>query len=190
MLAVVIDAGTQRSAASLKAAIRTGQAKVLDMLLQRGAEAKSFDVLRLEVEYKRSLMVEALLKAGADPNQLGEWNFTPLKEAANGDAVDITNMLIRHGAELEGRSAQEAIQPVIQRQHNDVNSALLLGGANVNSIGVLQSTIKESKNELIKLTSAADVNGKDQDSQTPLVVALSAGVMDIAKELLNKGPWP
>ncbi|MEV7189945.1 HEAT repeat domain-containing protein [Kitasatospora sp. NPDC093102] len=99
----------------LIAAVRNGDAQVVDTLLRAGADPDTADehgtpALCLAVEAFDLPMMEILLAASARPDRADALGRTPLLRAIEVGACDITNLLVGRGAHMwikdaEGRDA-------------------------------------------------------------------------------------
>jgi len=91
---------------ALQLAAYTGKAESVNFLLSKGAEVNAiaknptkYTALSGAVAMGHGQIVSTLLERGANPNPLYEGGFTPLMEAAAGGNVEITKLLLAHGAD-------------------------------------------------------------------------------------------
>lgn len=91
-------------AGPLLTAVRTGQADLVDMLMNGGAQAStasllSNEVLMVAIEQKNLPVTQTLLRHGANPDQLGRDMVSPVAFACKGDWLDGVRVLIEAGAD-------------------------------------------------------------------------------------------
>lgn len=114
-------------------------------------------------------VTRVLLSRGADVNQFGQGNGTPLMHAAlNGDAVLVKD-LIQKGADVNAQrrgvlTGSSAIHWAVQRGSLDVLRILLQSGAKVSEL--------------------------NDRSDTPLMLAIEAERLDLVRLLLKSGADP
>jgi ankyrin repeat protein len=66
----------------------------MQLLLEKGANAKEADLLQFGVQLNRLAMVEQLLAAGADVNANGAYERTALQEAVSCGHADMVHLLL------------------------------------------------------------------------------------------------
>jgi ankyrin repeat protein len=88
-----------------------GHRDIVRLLIEKGADVNAVSknaqhVAPLHAATARhdAEIVEALLKAGADPNRHQEAGFTPLHEAASAGQEAIARLLVAHGAQRDART--------------------------------------------------------------------------------------
>jgi ankyrin repeat protein len=112
----------------------------------------------------RPEMAEVLLAAGADVNARRKSDgWTPLFTAVHHNAVDTVRVLLRHGADMEARSA-------------DGNTAMHIGA----NFGCMQAII-------VLLNNGQNIDTPNADGNTPLMVAAWYGQMDVGRFLISAG---
>lgn len=124
--------GTSRTA--LHAASQMGFASVVNLLLEKNADARAMDLtktnpLHLAVKYGHAGAAELLLKAKANPNQSDDQGHVPINDAVAKDRFDLATKLLEFGALVNVRNMAglEAISfsRTPQMQHiimkNDIN---------------------------------------------------------------------
>lgn len=149
---------------------------------------------------KRGRAIDALLSAGADPNQpIKLADFIPLHMAASlGDAQAIA-VLISYGANIHaGRDGYTPLHVAALRGEVNAIKALVQSGASVNRvIGDGRITPLHlaahggHANAITALVqSGARVNRADEDKATPLHYAAVQGKYDAVVALINNGANP
>ena len=82
-------------------------------------------------------MVEALLKAGANPNVAQKSGMTPLLDAINVGKPELVKLLIAHGANVNAATTKTKITPLmwaIGDGHPEIATMLLEAGADVQAV--------------------------------------------------------
>jgi len=112
---------------------------------------------------------EYLLDKGANPNRRGEYDATLLQEWAWGGGPELTKIvmgiLIKKGADVNARS------------HGDLRWTPLHGACTRRRGSVAEFLVENG----------ADINAKDRNGRTPLLIAIEANDLDTIKMLINKG---
>lgn len=111
--------------------------------------------------------VEALLKGGADPNQLLGDDFTPVYAAAQGP-VDILKMLLKYGGDPNAGSKESGGSALIEAMSMGIND----GGW---------------KNYYALLEAGADINRVYKPYNTIAIFAATTAQYDKLAELLDRG---
>ena len=128
----------------LRIAATNGDLRRVDELLKAKVNVNqqlglpSNSVLNRAVEGGNSEVVEAVLKAGADPNAVGETGMTALMMAAFFGKPAIIEILLRHGAKkdlVEERHKNTALLIAVRKSHADVVKVLLKAGSDPNQGG-------------------------------------------------------
>jgi uncharacterized protein len=197
---------------------------LVDELLRRGAKADATNAygsspLAEAVKTADAALVAKLLAAGADaeaPNQDGQ---TALMLAARAGALDVAELLVRHGANVNAREAwrgQTALMWAADANAPEVAKLLIANGADVN----LRATANDWEVQITSepraqyrptggltpllyaarsgctgcvqaiLDAGADINQPNPDGVTPLIVAIDNFRFDIARVLLERGANP
>lgn len=137
--AAIYEYGTVVNNTALMAAVRGKQSDIVLLLLKAGVkniDAKDiagFTALHRAAWIGLPKAVEALLKAGADPNLHSDIMYTPLITAAREGHSDIVKVLIKNGADINAINnyGLTALMEAAQGGHADVILTLLDAGADV-----------------------------------------------------------
>lgn len=172
---------TQNLFAALKDTDPRHRLKIVKDLLAKGVEVNGKDqagqtplAVIIEEQYGDLLLVEALLKAGADVNDVGDDGLSPLQRAAlfslhwpDETHPLLLRLLIRHGADVNRKTA-------------DGHTALLMAAA------------KSGPDSLkILLDAGAEIDAPTDEGMTPLMQAAWANENpDVLALLLAKGADP
>jgi ankyrin repeat protein len=146
--------------------------------------------------------VQALVAAGADVNQQGPANRTPLHEAASYGHHDVVKWLLSKGAKVNAKSlavrGEDAkatpLHRAVDRGHASVTALLLAHGANPNlkksnGYTALMSAVELERLDLISLLLAhgADITLEEMTGATALDCAINHGFTDAIELILNHG---
>ena len=160
------------------------------LLLRAGANAKAVNrygatPLSEAAALGNAAMIEALLKAGADPNTLttadGE---TVLMTAARAGQVDAVQVLVEHGADVNAREnyrGQTALMWAAAERHPQVVKLLLDHGADWKVVSF------DRNNEIPKLSAASSITPMARGGLTALLFAAREGDIDSARWMLDAG---
>ncbi|KAL8855348.1 MAG: hypothetical protein Q9178_008002 [Gyalolechia marmorata] len=126
-------------------------------------------VLHLAVRHNACDLADYSLDHGADFNSIFRGDsgyeslcsFTSLERAIDNDCVDMAKLLVKRGADIEGRPWAKPLHMAVARGSSDVVSFLLSSGANIEA--------------------------RDDGEQTPLVYAAGEGSLEGVKSLLGFG---
>jgi|GEM_PF-6706774 len=210
LVKLFIDAGADVNAKILMSAVRSGNVKSVQLLLDGGAKkfvnepSGSFNrtVLMAAARFGTVGMVEALLKAGAIAtiNAQDDGKCTALMEAVEVNNIEVLQLLLAHGAqesinfadELKKTPLMKAIQ-YCKNENNKVIPVLIENGANVHEKdGRGMTTLmlaaeygnKNAAQELLK----AKVNKNEQhdfNDYTALMIAVSENKHDLVQVLID-----
>lgn len=204
----------------LQLAAYNGDTEAVKGLLSQGEDVNAISVLPTDKQYRRYRctaltaavernhvsLIELLLTAGSDPNVSIEHGDTALVLAVQNHSLDIADMLLRNGANVNQMSPYQTTDP-LQRACYDGNSEmvdlLLSHGADVNgrtgNFGFGLALVAAAANDNLKiiqrlLASGADVNGfqyytdpSQPRRQNALVRAISNNFIPTARTLLHSG---
>jgi ankyrin repeat protein len=159
-----------------------GKTKAAGILLAKGANinssANGVTPIALGAFCKRLDFVKYLLKNGADVKPNGSNVATPLHFAARYFRIDLAKILIKHGADInaiDNRNCQTPLEYAITSQYsNDFSDDTIFINDNCNMVKFL-------------IDNGANINAKNSQGQTPLIVAIIEKQYKIAILLLKKG---
>lgn len=118
--------------APLLVASSHGHARVVDLLLRRGAVCDLSEALWLACDRNCEDVARLLIAAGADVNR-ARWNNTPLTAAARNGHVGVVRLLIDAGADLDVEaSGRTALELATSKGHAQIVPLLLAAGADPN----------------------------------------------------------
>jgi ankyrin repeat protein len=156
-----LNARDRDGATPMDKAVRADHAKVVAMLLAKGAQRPA---LHEAILHSQAELVRVLLDGGVDPNRLGPEGSTPLNDACLKGERDIVSLLIAHGAKVGIRNESGA---------TPLHDAAL--GGNPEVVKIL-------------LDHGADINARDEESgASPLFYAASWGRVEAVELLLRRG---
>ncbi|MEJ2702300.1 MAG: CocE/NonD family hydrolase [Sedimentisphaerales bacterium] len=164
LIAHGVDINAAVNAGALWGAARFSDIEMIKLLIANGADinADPFGTVYAAVERRRRDIVEFLIKNGADINLERSDGATALSKAIQRGYLDMARLLIENGADIKAKD----------------NGVALLGEA--------ISTKNKEIAELL-LANGVDVNIEDSLGNTPLDYAISRGMEDIARLLVEKG---
>jgi ankyrin repeat protein len=132
---------TQYLPSELRVAATNGDLQRVQELLKAGVDVNlplglpSNSVLNRAIESGKPAVVEVVLKAGANPNAVGETGMSPLLIAGFFGNPEIIQLLIKHGARtdiVEERHKNTALLTAIRKGHADAVGVLIKAGADPN----------------------------------------------------------
>jgi ankyrin repeat protein/beta-lactamase regulating signal transducer with metallopeptidase domain len=172
----------------------TNHAEIREMLLANGAEVMS---IHAAVQSEDMEKVKEFLQQGIDINSKDGNGQTALYIAVNNDNKEIVKLLIEQGADVNARNenGQSPLDITLSRNqrqisqnpnHAEIREMLLANGAKILSIyAAIQSGSMEKVKEFLQ--KGIDINSKDEDGDTPLIISVNRDNNDIAKLLIDKG---
>lgn len=200
-------------------AVYLSSPELVKTLLEAGADpnlANDLDISPLlqASRYGNAEMVGLLLEAGAHLADAAPQTETPLMAAARAGSVATVQLLLEAGADpnaAEPVDHQTALMWATAEGHLDVVQALLDAGANPN-LQARVSELTERKNAdfpsggfaalhwaardgneammRLLLDNGADINARNGDASTPMMLAIVNDRFDIAAKLLELGADP
>uniref|UniRef100_A0A8C5T6T8 Oxysterol-binding protein n=1 Tax=Malurus cyaneus samueli TaxID=2593467 RepID=A0A8C5T6T8_9PASS len=151
--------------------------------------------LHLACYFGHAVVVEDLLKAGADVNVLNDMGDTPLHRAAFTGRKEVVMLLLQHNADASivngsGETAKEVTHDkdirnmleAVERTQERKLEELLLGAAREGETGKLTALLNKRK--------PPDINCTDQMGNTPLHCAAYRAHKHCALKLLKNGADP
>ncbi|KAK2701221.1 hypothetical protein QYM36_020113 [Artemia franciscana] len=119
------------------------------------------------------------------------WGQTPLHVAVRNGRVDLCDLLILYGAEVDGINLnnETPLVTAIKANNSEMVKYLLESGANPNCSQCLHHAVSEGKQNLCQLliSYGAKVDAINSHCETPLVTAILANISDMVKYLLERG---
>ena len=184
------------------ASVRQGDIRKVRLFLRAGMNPNAKDdesntALMYAIAESRAEMIKDLLDAKADVNEKNSGGATALDWAAARGQVDTVRLLSDKGAGAE--TIDEAFISAAEKGHPDVMRVLLEKGARLNEIGASallaaagSTTIgvaDQDRSETVKflLSHGADVNVKNKEGWTGLLLAVDQGRTSIVQTLLDGG---
>ncbi len=148
-----------------------GDAEIVNQLLDKNPEfislfsSDGFTVLGLASFFGHLSLVKLLLEKGADPNiaSNNHLKVAPIHSACAISHIDITELLIRHGADVNAKQIQ-GITPLHEAAHNGQTKLLKL-----------------------LIDNGADINAKMDNGQTPLFMANEKNFQETAELIIKQG---
>ena len=190
----------------LSIAIEEGLTQVVKRILLNGMVDIEYNnnryctPLYLAARYRHSVIVQLLIDAGADPNNIskrlkGLALGAPLAIATVYGHLNVVKMLLNGGAQpnIESNYGVTCLHLAAMKGHNDVLNLLLEKGANPNAVEKIDgytpmhfASRKGNKDGVrCLLNSGANPNITDREGLTPLNWAMQKGHMDVANLLTN-----
>ena len=172
----------------LSLAAENGHAPTVKVLLDAGADVNTVGNGRTPLGRTISAghleTARLLVAAGADVNAEGSSHETPLMKAASGGHIEIARLLIAAGAEADRKALYEAIMA----GNRQMAELMLENGAAVTLPALHFAAFMGDLPKVTKLVEqGADVESRDNDKQTPLVLAALGGQRQVIEFLLDNG---
>jgi hypothetical protein len=134
--------------------------------------------------------VNALLEKGVDVNAKDHSGSTALMIAASKGNLEIAKALVNRGADIniQDTDNRTALMEALRNGHIAVVQFLLEKGANTDDKALFLAVWMGYKSIVdAMLKRGIDVNIRDTDGMTPLMIAAEAGHTDVVESLINKG---
>ena len=184
------------------ASVRQGDIRKVRLFLAAGMDPNAKDdesntALMYAIADSRAEMIKDLLNAKADVNEKNSGGATALDWAAARGQVDAVRLLSDKGADAE--TIDEAFVSAAEKGHPDVMHILLEKGARLNEIrarallaaagSTTVGVADQDRSETVKflLSHGADVNAKDKEGWTGLLLAVDQGRTSVVQTLLDEG---
>ncbi|KAK0668609.1 ankyrin repeat-containing domain protein, partial [Cercophora samala] len=187
-------------------AARVGQTEIVQLLLEKGAEPDPEDSCGLTplwsaADNGHDAVVQLLLSAGAEPNVMGlKTSRRPIHHAAQRGHLELVWTLLKHGgsATPESDGFDNAVPSpftlACDKGNIELLELLLDHGANINyvneasaihglHVAALSGNLEVAQFLLEKDT---DVEIRDKDGWTPLMLAIEGDKPDLAEFLIQK----
>jgi uncharacterized protein len=159
-------------------------------------DAKGNTSLMYAIAENRTELIKILLKAKANVSQVNNGGGTALGWAAARGKLDIVHLLLDHGADAQAIS--EAFVTAGENAHTDVMHALLEKGAKLSEVGseallgAAGSTVgvpDQGRSDTVTFLCGlgVDVNAKDNEGWTALLLAADRDRASVVQTLVDRG---
>ena len=187
---------------------------LVKIILTKGIDPLDFAIANCAIMYSESLplivkeainqnpdieIIKLLLEVGVDPNSRkteDNWNTAALHYAARHNNLELAQLLISSGAEVDVRDKNDntPLHYVDKTDSIEVVEFLIQSGADVNAKAIKGSTplhYAAWNNHLavakLLISSGAEVNAKNDDGRTPLHRAALRNSLELAQLLISSG---
>jgi ankyrin repeat protein len=166
-----------------------GNAAMVEALLKAGADANAGrgegeTALMTAARTGNAETVKVLLAHGADPKAQESWRHeTALMWAAAENHADVVRALIGAGADVNAKSIVWD-WPKLKLRSGDLGVALPDGGLSTLMYAARQGALEPAR---LLVEAGADVNYKEPQGYTSLLIAILNGQYELASMLLDKG---
>lgn len=189
----------------LHSAIASGQVQSVRKLLEMNVspntkESDGISALTFAIRCKQYAIVDVLIKAGANVNEMIAVNQTTvvplLQLALSHRQRQIIECILRGNCDIDALNSEgkTALHVAVTCSMNEVIDLLCEQGANVNAktsqggTPLIIAIVKKNKQAVFKLLEYdADINIHDNDKVTPLMLAFRYGLPDVAEFLIALG---
>lgn len=196
---VKVNIGDDQSTPLIEAA-KKGRAKIVLSLIKHGAKIDAKDTegmtpLIAAIRANSTTVSCTLIEQGADLNIVYKLDDTPLIQAAEKGNLKIVSKLIEHGAgiNLKNKLGKTALMKAMQLNHLEVAYHLVALGADLEGVNKLEDililAVKNGNKEVVTklIDHGVNMNAKDRNSNTPLMVAASLNKNEIVLALAERG---
>jgi len=183
--------------------IKNNNMEYLKLLIDNGADVngknlKNNTPLYFSISYSHTEMTEYLLSKGANVNEIiNDNNETALFYALSYGKFEIANLLIKNGADINHKNKDKRIPLYYTMYRKDMSDILInknIDFEELDSGGKCLFHYCISRHNMIIfdfiMTNVPDINinRKDSNNNTPLMLAVTANDIEIATRLLEKKP--
>jgi len=184
-----VNAEDEEQKTPLHYAAKSGKMEVVQLLVEAGADVNvEPGPLFVAVAKDHTTVAEYLIAHGAVVNGGGGW--TPLQEASYSSSIEMVELLIDKGADVNA-GLWTALHGAVSEGRRDIVELLIQKGADVNAgpWTALHSAVNEGRKDIaeVLLANGADLNAKDKRGYTPLYYAICNEDLDTAKLLIDRG---
>jgi len=206
-----IDARTSANETPLIAAAGRGRLEAVQCLIEAGAklDAKTkpsaiaegrLTALHRAVQIGHYRIAKLLLEAGAEVDPISQGHMTPLTHACHAGNIDMIRLLLDHGADPNGcvagydtplvTAAGFLTESIVERKNLseqgtvDIVRELIKRGAGANVEGGSRFPLHATRSLAVTtelLAAGADVNGRNRDGETPLLVWALTGKLGLLR---------
>jgi ankyrin repeat protein len=169
---------------ALVAAVEKGRMDVMKALLCNGADVNSRDksnttVMNKAIINRHSSIVRLLCQHNADVNLQGECGVTPLILAAEYGDVEITNILLENGANVNTRSFYLQISSKDRWIRDDENQcSALIVATMYGHLSIAKLLLKDKR---------INVNSRTQNGFTAMIMAARTEQIELVRLLIQNG---
>ncbi|KAG2413226.1 hypothetical protein HFD88_002415 [Aspergillus terreus] len=200
-LSETVDAPGGSYGHALQAASVNGHEKVVQMLLDRGADINAQGGVHNNALVAASYLghekiVQILLDRGADINAQSVYYGSALQAASVNGHEKVVQMLLDRGADINAQSVYygSALQAASNNGHEKVVHILLDGGADINAQGgpygnALQAASNNGHEKVVHilLDGGADINARGGRYGNALQAASARGHQNVVQMLVDRG---
>ena len=161
------------------------------------SKRKKEELLHLATKNGQVSLIKNLLKTKVDINALNAEGLSPLHLAVIEGNIEVTNLLISEGANIEIKDSKWGSSPLLyacQNGRTKLVQMLLQNGANINSKSYDGSTAihfaaQSGKTDLVIFLQQMgfDINSQNDSQQTPLMFAIMADDINAVTLLISLG---
>jgi len=199
--ASMVSSTDEDGQSGLHYAAAKGRVKVIDLLIERGADIMARDLkgqtaLHLAASQGQKASVLALLSKGAAIDAPDRDGATPLHQAVRAGQKDAVAALLAKGADIEAIDVinQTPLHWAALAGQQALVTLLLSKGAEINAMGngattPLHVAAASGRKAVVQvlLAKGAEVNSYNQAGETPLALATQNGHKDVIALLAKKG---
>jgi ankyrin repeat protein len=185
----------------LEEAAQAGDMAKVQKALQQGADIDHKSdlggdtALTYAARYGHIDIVRLLLDKGAKIDAKNNYGQTALAQSAEHGNIEIVRLLLEKGASIEAgdKYGKTPLGESVEKAHFDVARALLDKGAKgkdsllLSLAGGFVFSGIETEGVKFLLANGADIDARDEHSNTPLILAVEGNKVEIVKVLLERG---
>ncbi len=154
---------------SLREVVTDGNLPIARLLIDRGADVNAADEadrspIHIAIHKKSQELVQLLIESGADIEARDDKDYTPLLRAIEKSQESIVDLLIRNKANVQSKTGSlTPLHLALSRGQEQTCRSLISAG----------------------IAAGADLNAKNPDEMTPLVLAIRQGMESIVDLLIQ-----